>query len=119
MKSTIKSIVVKRKPMDLSIGRIVYTCDAFSSCTYVIVGEPETDPWKLKVHCINSDHDFYIGRDTEIFLGDLGVQGYAYDNRPCSLFTSKEAAVAHAGKYYEWLSTSRYNEPYDDYRWCY
>ena len=119
MKSTIKSIVVKRRAMNLSVGSVLHTCEAFGSKSVVVIGDLEAAPFstKLKVHCIAADHNFYVGRDDYIFLGDLGVPGHTYDDRPCSLFTSKKAADAHGKTYWNWLSTSRYNEPDDSYRW--
>jgi len=43
----------------------------------------------------------------EIFLGDAGMPGYTYDDRPSTLFTTKQAATASIGKYSEWLTASR------------
>lgn len=108
----IKSIVVKRKPINLAVGQVVHTCQAFGSKTLVIIDKVEkTDiSNRVKVQCIASSHDFYVGRDDYIYLGDLGVPGHAYDNRPCSLFSSRMAAVAHGRTYWDWLTVSRYNE---------
>lgn len=116
----IKNIVVKRKPLCLDVNSVVYTGDAFGSRGYVIRGKvEETDlSTKLRVHCFESESSWAVGREDYIFLGDLGVPGHAYDDRPCSLFSSKLAAKANDGKYWEWLNKSRYNEP-DDYYFDY
>lgn len=119
--NTVKSVVVKRKPLSLDVDSVVYTCDAFGSRGYVIRGTPEKTSfaYKLKVFCFDADHDFYIGKEDYLFLGDLGVPGYAYDDRPCSLFNNKLSAHAHGGKYFKWLNTSRYNEHSVTGRWLY
>lgn len=116
----IKNIVVKRKPLCLDVNSVVYTGDAFGSRGYVIRGKvEETDlSTKLLVHCFEAESSWAVGREDYIFLGDLGVPGHAYDDRPCSLFSSKLAAKANDGNYWEWLNKSRHREP-DDYYFYY
>lgn len=119
----IKSVVVKRKPVSLAIGEVVHVCQMFGNRSFVVTGEVDNTGGlnKLPVKCFAADHDFYIGRHDFIFLGDLGVPGYAYDDRPCSLFSSKMAAVAHGDSYEKWLSTSHYSniDDYDDWSYRY
>ncbi|WP_278939194.1 hypothetical protein [Pseudomonas helleri] len=118
-KSSIKSIVVSRRDMVLTEGTIVYTCDAFGSKTLVIIGPVERLAHNLGgsvlAVCLKSEYDFYIGREEHLYLGDLGVPGHKYDNRPCSLFTSSLSAAAHKGKYWGWLETAKRNNGFDLY----
>lgn len=121
----IKSIVVGLKPFDLSVGKIVHTDDTHSERSYVIIGDINDIGHlrKLRVLCIasTSPHAAWaVGKESDIFLGDLGVPGHAYDNRPCCLFRSKLAAVASAGVYWAWWANESRRDvgwySYDDWR---
>lgn len=106
---TIKSIKVTRKPVDLSIGSVVHLCHAFGGKSGVIVGpvEQRHGITKVKMLCTHANNDFYVGNVEYLYLGDLGAPGYAYDDRPSSLFSSKAAAVAHGYRYHDWLCVTR------------
>jgi hypothetical protein len=104
---TIKSIVVSTKPFKFNVGDQLFTCEFFGGKTLTVLG-PVENPLgieKVKVLCTDSDkcYSFCVGREDYIFPGDLGVPGFAYDDRKCSLFRSKKAADVHAGVYSKWL----------------
>jgi hypothetical protein len=104
---TIKSIVVSSKPFKFNVGDQLFTCEFFGGKTLTVLSPVEINGGieKVKVLCTDSDkcYSFCVGREDYIFPGDLGVPGFAYDDRKCSLFRSKKAANAHAGVYSKWL----------------
>lgn len=109
----IKSIEVKAKPFKFAVGDKLFTCDMFGSMSVTVVSPVETTKHGIELVKVFVDDGLYgsKGRVTEIFPGDMGVPGFAYDNRPCSLFRTKQAADAHKGKYVEWLDNSpRYSD---------
>lgn len=108
----IKSVSVKTKPFTFQPGDIVYTCEFFSSQTLKVLAPLEVNNGieKVKVLILDSSYAYSIGREDYIFPGDLGVPGFVYDDRKCSLFRSKKAADAHAGVYSKWLDE---NPPVD------
>lgn len=108
----IKNIVVSRKPFDFKVGDVLFTCEFFGGKTVEVINSLEVNSGieKVKVLILDSNYDYSIGREDYIFPGDLGVPGFAYDDRKCSLFRSKKAADAHAGVYAEWLER---NPPFD------
>lgn len=118
--NTIKSIRVSVKAFAINVGDIVHTADMFSGGITGEVIEGITAPngtHKFKVKVLNAGWEFMVGREHELFPGDLGMPGYTYDDRPCSLFCSREAAKAADGKYLDWLTKhqakqSRSSVPY-------
>lgn len=101
----IKSIVVSTKPFKFEVGDKLFTCEFFSGNSLTVVSplEVKNGIEKLKVLVTDSEYQWAIGREEYIFPGDLGVPGFAYDDRKCSLFRSKKAANNHAGVYAAWL----------------
>lgn len=116
----IKNVVVKTKPFAFNVGDTVYTCEFFGGKTLTVLSPVEINCGieKVKVLCTHSDslYKYSVGREDYIFPGDLGVPGFAYDDRKCSLFRSKIAANAHAGVYAEWLNKNPVPDWYDYYR---
>lgn len=56
---------------------------------------------------IKSEHtnDVYFSTvNDRHFLGDLGVPGYAYDDRPCLLHFTREEAEAALPAYNKWFN---------------
>lgn len=118
--NTIKSIRVAAKPFPINIGDIVHTADMFSGGMTGEVIEGITAPngtHKFKVKVISSDWEFLIGREQELFPGDLGMPGHSYDDRPCSLFRSREAAKAADGRYIDWLTKHQERQVTEGYHW--
>lgn len=120
---TIKSIVVSVKPFTFNVGDKLFTCEFFGGKSLTVLSPLERDNYgiekvKVLVTDTDSDYKFFVGREDYIFPGDLGIPGYAYDDRKCSLFRSKKAANAHAGVYASWLAANRVFDGNDfDYRW--
>lgn len=103
---TIKNITVKCKPFAFNVGDKLFTCEFFGGQSLTVLNPLEVNGGieKVKVLITDSDGGYSTGRESYIFPGDLGVPGFAYDDRKCSLFRSKKAANAHAGVYAEWLN---------------
>lgn len=102
----IKNIVVKHKPFAINIGDIVHTADMFGGLTGVVI-EGINAPCmiqRFKVKVIAAEWEFMVGRERELFPGDLGMPGHSYDDRPCSLFRSRQAAKVADGRYTDWLT---------------
>lgn len=108
----IKSVSVKVKPFNFEVGNILFTCDFFGGKTIKVIKPLEVNSGieKVKVLILDSNYGYSIGREDYIFPADLGVPGFAYDDRKCSLFRSKKAADAHTGVYAAWLDR---NPPVD------
>ena len=111
----IKSVSVKVKPFNFEVGNILFTCDFFGGETIKVIKPLEVNSGieKVKVLILDSNYGYSIGREDYIFPADLGVPGFSYDDRKCSLFRSKIAANAHAGVYAGWLNT----KPKLDWDW--
>lgn len=104
---TIKSVVVSRRKMQIIPGETMYVCEAFGGYTFKVLELTNRNGIEiLRAKVLDTTSDvgkFWIGKERDFFPGDLGVPGYAYDNRPCSLFTTKAAAKAHGRSYWDWI----------------
>lgn len=111
----IKNVVVKTKPFAFNVGDKLFTCAHFGGQSLTVISPLEVNCGieKVKVLITDSDGGYSKGRESYIFPGDLGVPGFAYDDRKCSLFRSKKAANAHAGVYAEWLAKNSVPDWYD------
>lgn len=120
---SIKSVVVKTKPFAFNVGDKLFTCEFFGSQSLIVLSPLEIDGWveKVKVLITDSRYGYTVGREDYIFPGDLGVPGFTYDDRKCSLFRSKIAANTHDGVYAEWLKSKpvRDWEPHFDFNGYY
>lgn len=70
-----------------------------------IVTEPHKDRYIGVVFNFYSDDDPTHLR--AMTLGDLGVEGFAYDDRPCQLAASEAGAIASHKDAMAWLSNLR------------
>lgn len=112
----IKSIVVGHKPFKLEPGEHIYS----EAGLYLITGRPRSASTPsikvLPVVFIEAlgepgtgafgevPYKWKEGKPCELFLGDEGAPGYAYDNRPCKMARSWLGAKAASVAYRVWLS---------------
>lgn len=108
----IKSVVVGLKPFNFAPGEHIYG----PAGLYVINGKPEKTAHGADVLPVTllkalGDGSFEWaeipykwaeGTQFQIFLGDRGVPGYAYDDRPCTLARSWPMAKAADKAYWVW-----------------
>ena len=124
---SIKSIAVSLKPFKLEPGEHIYagaglyliTGLPYAGCVPSIkvlpvilieaLGEPGSGalggiPYKWKE-----------GKACVLYLGDEGVPGFAYDNRPCTLARSWHGAKEASKAYSVWLKRHRLENPFFDF----
>lgn len=122
MRNGIKSIKVSLRPVHLTVGDVVY--DGVKGCMRKIVvkSEPyskyphETDIRRAVWVCdvdqtylpAGNKMDKHLGRGTmrvsQIYLGDDGVEGYQYDDRPSGIGRTEEGAHLRYQFYSKWLT---------------
>lgn len=101
-------------PVILAPGQIFYLSDIrpgtyefvqYNEFTKDLMEAWRPDNGRLKkiilAKCIEGSK-FTVGKVVELFPGDLGIPGFAYDARPCSLHFTQEAATAAAGTFHKW-----------------
>lgn len=100
----IKSIVVSVKPFVIVPGMKLWS-------NFGYIREHTTTSGIYKSAGINKIDTLTFNRYAEeqfaaaIFPGDLGMPGFARDDRPCVLFRSKAAAEAAGDVYDKWLDS--------------
>lgn len=116
---SIKSIAVSLKPFKLEPGEHIYAGDGL----YLITGVPYTGCWQsikvLPVILIEASgatpYKWKEGKACVLYLGDEGVPGFAYDNRPCTLARSWHGAKEASKAYSVWLKRHRLENPFFDF----
>lgn len=104
----IQSIQVNTKPFAVKAGETYWVNHIFDTMEVVILDPTAKSEaaglpvFRAKVISAG-EQDYYIGKEIDLFPRDLGLPGYAYDNRPCGLFRSRLAADAATGRYFKWL----------------
>lgn len=96
IKGCMRKVVVKSEPYNLSPdGRhAVWVCDVEQ--TYLPRGDDTGIPLKRGVMCPG-----------KIYLGDDGVEGYQYDDRPSDIGRTEEGAHMRYQYYRKWLASVR------------
>lgn len=51
-----------------------------------------------------------VGRVIDLFPGDMGLTGHAYDDRPCIAGLTKESVATKDSEYMSWLGKSYQNK---------
>lgn len=102
MNETIKSIKVRRR---FQVGQHIWIGRFYADIGEFIVTAPPTvsgeHHQRLLVCGLNGAVP-PIGLDEWVSLADLGVPGYAYDDRPCQVHSTREAAEKAAQEHYDW-----------------
>lgn len=96
--SCIKSIKVHQK---FTIGETIFASGHRGIEEYIVRSKPYVKEssfdddghqvWVLKIEPV-IPHPFVVEEEQLLFLGDEGVIGFAYDNRPCTVAKTLEKA---------------------------
>lgn len=122
MRNGIKSIKVGLRPVHLAVGDVVY--DGVKGCMKKIVvkGKPYNKyPDHSRAMWVCDVEKTYLPtgdkldeglcrgvmRADQIFLGDDGVEGYQYDDRPSRIGRSEEGAHMRYQHYRKWFTAHR------------
>lgn len=77
----------------------------------VLLSRPYWKAWETEIHADKGtwwiDLQFPEGDVRTRSLGDLGVTGFSYDDRPCTLATTEEASDIAATQYWLWWENTR------------
>ncbi len=72
----------------------------------LVVEEVSGEIERFKVYSLEGKKK---GKVFEMFPGDMGLFGYAYDDRPCIAGLTKESVKGKDDEYIKWLGKSYYN----------
>lgn len=124
MSKGIKSIKVSLRPVHLAIGDVVYTYRDNYIKKFVVTSKPYNKHpyvtfaiWVCDVEQIylpTTDRTYdslrYVRMHPgQIYLGDDGVEGYRYDNRPSGIGCTEEGARMRYQHYRKWLARNKTN----------
>ena len=99
--STIVSVTVMQR---LRLGQIFYSPFAGAVQAFIVT-HPIIDRGGIDIFKATQYPNAIYSR--EFFPGDLGMVGYAYDDRPCCIQPTAELARIADKKYDAWLSHTR------------
>uniref|UniRef100_A0AB39CCY0 Uncharacterized protein n=1 Tax=Pseudomonas phage RVTF4 TaxID=3236931 RepID=A0AB39CCY0_9VIRU len=123
--NTIQSIIIRRKNDPLVK---LHTEFWYGSCfqergSFFVSEEPYFRPWRDSI--ISRSGAWWFkgldakGQTIEFSLGDMGVPGYAYDDRPNLFCLTEEEGDIRAEEHRQWLDRVQEEDPnyglYDDY----
>ena len=110
MSKTIVAVAVHPK---LNPGDVFWINDHAWGITksVVLVSRPYWKAWETGLHATKGtwwiDMQFSDGSVRTRSLGDIGVTGFTYDDRPCTLATTEEGSDIAATQYGLWWENTR------------
>lgn len=129
-RNCIKSIKVKLKPVNLAVGETYYTGRHGCMKKVLVKGDPYNKyPHEPRGMWVCDAEQAYLPtgspldeifnrgtmRDSMIYLGDDGIEGFKYDDRPSGLSKTQDGADFRYKHYSSWLTAQKAKHNY--YGW--
>ena len=93
--------------INLNVGSQFWINDIIHGLSKVVVVEELSgEIQKFKAYVSEGPK---AGRVIDLFPGDMGLIGHAYDDRPCIAGLTKESVMGKDNEYLAWLGKSYYN----------